>query len=181
MANPIRFTAGNTDFTPLPEGTYDCKILSFEQTTSSTGNPQLAIKLEIVDGPLKQRQPMVWYSLTPKAGWKMKKLLEELAINYADQGVDDDGFAQLEFDPDDLVGRVVRYDVTQREYNNRKNNQFGNETVSEWDPHFAEIKAMADGVSAEGPAAPVVQEPPVQQAAPAAAAARRRPQPALRR
>lgn len=186
MAKPIRVVHQENDFTPLPEGTYDCKIIKVEQSTSSKGNPQLEVSLEVVEGPKQGRKPKKWYSMTEKAGWALRKLVEELDVAFTDHGKTPDGQLDWEFDADDLVGRIVRYDVTIRTHEGKKNNDFSNEQVSEFDPYYAELMKEREEATGGGESASETTTAPAAAAtaaaaAPPAQARRRTPATAARR
>jgi hypothetical protein len=174
----IRFSAGeNTggQWTPLPEGTYDFRIIEVEQGNSSNGNPQLRTKLEILDGPRAGDKPNTWYSLLPQSGWKLRGLVEALDLDYQIEGQDADGNDLIVFDADELLHRCVRMDVRQREYNGKTTNDFINEAPSEYDT-VAEADA---GAQEEAPQDPPPQQQ-TQQAQGGNARGRRRPRPAAR-
>ena len=129
----IEYSKGE-GFTPLPEGTYDCRIDEVESTTSSKGNPQLQVSLTVVDGPYADRKPKTWYSLLPQSVWRVGQLTDALDIEQHETGQQDaDGNPIMSFDTDELLGRIVSFEVTQRSYNGRINNDFGNPHQSSFD------------------------------------------------
>lgn len=139
MGRRIKFNAKQGGgYVPLPEGTYDLELLDVEQTTSKNDNPQLKVSATVADGPSAGKKVTIWYSLVPQAGWKLRNLLDALLVEY-DAEEDEDGGDAIEFDPEDLVGRVASFSVTQREYNGRVNNDFGDAEVSKLDPHYEEV------------------------------------------
>lgn len=152
-------------FTPWPEGTYDCKITETEFGSSKAGNPQLRVRLECVAGPYAGKQSNVWYSLLPKAAWKLNGLLEALSIEKEDTGQVDEAGQPIEtFDDEWLLGRVVQYDLKHREYNGKTQMDFLNERASEYDA----ATSFEDNEVEEAPPPP----PPV-------ATLKRRPRPAV--
>lgn len=167
----IPYSSGDSGggFTPLPNGTYDFRIEETIQGVSKAGNNQLQIKMEVLDGPHTGKKMSVWYSLLDNSLWKLKLLLKALNIEGEDTGrVDDKGEPILDFDDEWLVGRCVTYDVTQREYNGRTNNNFDGERMSPFDEEAGQQDAQQE-------------EEPQQAALPAAQPApntmRRRPRP----
>lgn len=162
----INYTKGNEGggWVPLPEGTYDVKILEVKQGVSKSNNPQLSLKGEVMDGPSAGKTVTIWYSLTPQSTWKLDALLEALAIKRVETGeYHPDGQPIMGFDDDDLLHRVVRYDVKQREYQGKVNNDFSKERPSPYD----------DQPEARVPSDPsgLTQTQQQQASAPAAAAA----------
>lgn len=167
----IPYSAGEGgSFQALPQGTYDFRILETLQGTSKSGNPQLQIKMEVLDGPNAGKKVSVWYSLLPQSGWKLDALLEALDIEREDTGeVDENGAPVLVFDDEWLVNRCIRFNVTQREWNGRMNNNFEDEAASEFDPEGAPAAAAAPkDTTGDAPPAP----------APGPGTMRRRPRPA---
>jgi hypothetical protein len=125
---------GGGGWQPLPEGTYDLRINSVEQKTSSKGNPQIQLVCEVMDGPYAGKRATVWYSLVPSSTWKVERLITALGIIRQPTGeFDAAGTENLAFDPDHLIGRVVRYNVKQREYQGKVNNDFADESRSPLD------------------------------------------------
>ena len=122
----IAYSQGDkSSFKVLPNGTYEFRITDVEQGVSSNGNPQIKVKFEVVDGPYRGDTVTAWYSLVPKALWKVLQLVEALGIETEGTGeVDDKGEEIMAFDTDDLIGCLVSFDVGQREYNGRKSNEF---------------------------------------------------------
>ena len=92
---------------PLEEGVYHLQIAKVEETTSSAGNPMLAVEYDVlgVEGNRK-----LWdnYVLIDKCLWKVKELFDALGI---------DTSALVEMDVDELVGMEVQAKVIQETYN----------------------------------------------------------------
>lgn len=147
---------GNT-YQPLPQGTYDFRINEVVQGTSRNGNQQLQLKMEIIDGPYTGKKVSNWYSLLPQSTWKLDALLEALGIEREDTGqVDANGKPIRVFDDEWLIGRCIQYDVKQREYNGKTNNDFQNERQSSLDPEVGadELEAAPAATDAEQQEAP---------------------------
>jgi hypothetical protein len=164
-------------FQPWPEGTYNCRITETELGTSKAGNPQLRVRLEVVDGTYAGKQSNVWYSLLPKAAWKIDALLTALGIEKEPTGdVDENGEPITVFDDEWLLHRVVEFDVKHREYNGKTQMDFVNERASDYDvpPEDEPAPAKAAPVKAAPKPAPAPVE-----SAPAGVPAtfRRRPRP----
>ena len=92
---------------PLEEGVYHLQIAKVEETNSSTGNPMLKVKYDVlgVEGNRK-----LWdnYVLIDKCLWKVKELFDALGI---------DTSALVEMDVNELVGLEVQAKVIQETYN----------------------------------------------------------------
>lgn len=177
----ISYTKGSDNggggWQPLPEGTYDLSIRSAEAKTSKAGNPQIQLTCEVADGEYAGKRATVWYSLLPNSTWKLDRLIDALGIGRQPTGeFDAAGKEILAFDVDHLVGRVVRYNVKQREYQGKVNNDFADEARSPLDE-----AAPVATTTALRPvqAAPVTQAAPVEpQQLNLPETARRRPRPA---
>jgi hypothetical protein len=155
----IMYTKGNDGggWVALPEGTYDVRITSVEQGASKAGNPQLTVKGEVMDGPSSGKNVTIWYSLLPQSTWKLDALLNALSIPREETGeYHDDGTPVMTFDSDALASRVVRYNVTQRDYNGKTQNDYKDEQASPLDtakPAAAASSATAPQTQAGAPAA----------------------------
>jgi len=151
MKIPFSVATESKQFAPLPESTYECRITDVTPGTSKNGNLQLALKLEILEGPEAARRVTCWYTITPKSAWRIQKLIDALGITLTGTGeVDPDGNEIKSFDHEELLQRCVTYDVKQREYNGRMNNDFNKPRVSPFDPVRAEVEA-ADRTAATPP------------------------------
>lgn len=173
----INYTKGNEGggWVPLPEGTYDVKILEVKQGTSKSGNPQLSVKGEVMDGPHAGKTVTIWYSLTPQSTWKLDALLDALQIPRVETGeYHADGQPIMGFDDDALLNRCVRYDVKQREYQGKVNNDFAKERPSPFDASAE--PAPTGGQSGTAATPPASSGAPA--SAPAAGVIARRPRPA---
>lgn len=151
----VRYSAGDgNNYQPLPEGTYDFRIEEVVQGNSKNGNPQLQLKMEVIDGPYTGKKISNWYSLLPQSGWKLDALLDALEIEKEDTGeVDENGKPVLDFDTDWLIGRCVAYDVKHREWNGKINNDFQNEAMSAFDAEAGEADESEEAPADDAPAA----------------------------
>lgn len=135
---------------PLPVGTYDFRITAAEPKTSSAGNPQLKVSMEVIGPTLAGKKATCWLSGTAAASWTVEALFGCLGIDKVDTGeVDDEGHPIDDYEEQDLVGRCVTYDVTiDSSYNpDKPQNRFGNPKVSEYDPYYEDLKAEAPAAS----------------------------------
>lgn len=165
-------------YQPLPEGTYDFKILDVEQGVSRNQNPQLRVGMEVLDGAQQGKTISVWYSLLPQSLWNLYNLTEALAIEMDETGdVDDKGEPIYDFDDEILIGCCVQFSVGLREYNGKKNNTFNDAALSTLDPQYSKlVQGTAQATAAPEPEPEQKPEPEPAQAAPKAAvpSARRR-------
>ena len=136
--------ATNTGYTPLPEGTYDFRVVSIEQKTSSTGNQQFEFQLEVIGGPSAGRKLRSWYSLTDKAMWRLNQLYTALGI----EGEGPDGTV---YDSDWLVDRALTFDVHHRIWNGKTNLDFKNPRASEYDVDDSDDVEEAEAPKAKAP------------------------------
>jgi len=97
MPIQIDFTGASSrpTYTPLPEGTYDAKILEVKQAMSKANKPKLTFTFGQVPGYEKR---LFWrdWSLQPQALWNLKQFLTRLGIEVSD--------GEFEIEPDELVG-----------------------------------------------------------------------------
>lgn len=93
-------------FEPVPAGDYLLEIEKVENKVSKAGNDMLNITFNIVEGEYEGRKIFDLYVLTEKALWKLKDLFA--ALEYDVDGT-------VEFDPQDLVGRIFTGAITVEE------------------------------------------------------------------
>ena len=81
LADAWATTAAVGEFTPLPAGEYDCRILSGELCSSKSGTPGYKITFEVIEGEHATRH--VWHDLwlTPAALPMAKRDLGKLGID----------------------------------------------------------------------------------------------------
>lgn len=115
---------GGGEFELLPQGTYNFEVASVEEGTSKNDNPQLVVKMRVLDGPWADKQFTQWLTLTPKAVWRAREFVEAcgVAVTVSDQ--DAEGNDLIEFDSDELPGRYVTMKVRQEKYEGKMNNKF---------------------------------------------------------
>lgn len=169
---------GGGGWQPLPEGQYDLRINSAEQKTSSKGNQQIQLVCEVMDGEYAGKRATVWYSLLPSSTWKLDRLIDALGIQRQPTGeFDSAGKEILAFDPDHLIGRTVRYNVKQREYQGKVNNDFADEARSPLDDAPEPVRASTTALKPAQPAQPAPSGAAAEQLT-LPETARRRPRPA---
>jgi hypothetical protein len=130
----LKVTASQSraDFQPLPKGTYDLDIVSVEEATTSNNNPQLRMKMSVMDGEYAGKNVMHFMTITDKTGGFVKEMIDATGIDAEivelDEVNPEDGkpFLSIDFDPEDFVGKQVRADATVREYEGKENNRFNN-------------------------------------------------------
>ena len=92
MAGPAKRRGGiSVDFTgvesgggrAVPDGDYLLEVVGVEEKESGDGNPYLAWKWKIAEGPLKGATIYDNTSLQPQALWRLKTLLECMGVEAA--------------------------------------------------------------------------------------------------
>lgn len=152
-------TSERGDWVPLPAGTYDVQIdqVSIKPAKDSTKFPQLQLDTHVVGGAHDNKKAAIWYSLSPKSGWKLRKLLDAAGVDYeANEGADES--VSISVDEEDLVGAYVRYNVTQEDYQGKTNNRFNDETAS---PIIAHASSNGNGNGNKVETKPVQQTLPM--------------------
>jgi Protein of unknown function (DUF669) len=71
----------------IPEGDYRVAVKSVKHDTSKAGDPMLVWEFELVEGKHKGKVLKDYTSLTPKALWKLKGLLEAMGITVPNKRV----------------------------------------------------------------------------------------------
>ena len=117
---PIRvdFTGVETggDFELLPEGMYPATVFEIkEKVAKESGKPMLEFTFKLVN----QNNRRMWanYSLQPSALWKLKSTL--LALGIPPKKLE----GELEFEPQDLLGRECILEVTIGTWNGKQSNE----------------------------------------------------------
>jgi hypothetical protein len=90
MAKPtvVDFTGVNAGGrVRVPEGDYRVQVKSVKHDTSKDGNPMLVWEFEIVDGKHKGKVLKDYTSLSPKALWKLKQVLEAMGVTVPNKRV----------------------------------------------------------------------------------------------
>jgi hypothetical protein len=71
----------------VPEGDYKARVFAVKPDTSKEGNPMLVWTFEGVSGKLKGKKLTDYTSLTPKALWKVRSILEALGVEAPSKSV----------------------------------------------------------------------------------------------
>jgi len=129
----LKFRGSESEgWSPLPAGTYNIQIDDIEETTSRNNNPQVKVAGHVMDGPHGSKKVTIWYAITDKSGWKLKRLLDACGVDYTEEETDevtDKGKPVFDMDVelDDLVGCAFQCDVSIEEYNGKDQNRFNDE------------------------------------------------------
>lgn len=108
------------EFEPLPSGVYAVRITKVEEKQKPGGEyPYLNWEMTVIDGEFADRKLWECTSFAPKALFKLKGLLECL------DGVELDS-AELDFEPQDYVGRELLVEVVVGQYNGKPTNSIEN-------------------------------------------------------
>jgi hypothetical protein len=169
----------------LPPGNYLFKVTGVEQKPANTGNPQMILQLEVIDGAESQahngRGMKHFIMLMASTKGRVKHMLDVCGIVPDDDGgFDDESFMGAEFagvvetntftKPDPATGQTV-------EKTNTKINQ--ERPASDWETILAElgVGAGGEGGTVAAPAAVVTKPAPAPVAARPAPARQQQPLP----
>lgn len=148
---------------PLPEGDYAFVIESVEQKTSNNGNPQLMLKMRVLEGPHADKTCTNFLTITAKSAFRTKQVLEAAAVETTPLGKDADGNELFDFESDDLMGKTLIFKVGQREYEGKLNNDFNKPRAYGMSAAAAKVaqaqKAAAAPNTAQGAAPPAGARP----------------------
>src|SRR5678815_168297 len=115
---------GNAGFEPLPEGTYNVRIVDAQYGPKEGKDyNQIVLLFQITDGPCEGRKFRCWYPQLPQTMWKTKRLLLASGINFGERK-NGNGTTTFQFDTDDLINAAMRMNATVGEYNNKPKNDF---------------------------------------------------------
>jgi len=89
---------------PLHSGTCRTKITRAYKRTAQTGTPQLVVEFEATEEPDRGKFARAYIALTPAAALVLDYFVRAVFPEVAGDG-------DLEFEPDDLVGRPVKIEV----------------------------------------------------------------------
>jgi hypothetical protein len=136
-----------------PEGTYDYEIVGYEmEDPDDGGNPRLFLNLKIADGDQAGAEVRDYHTLNEKMGWKMRNVLQNTGVDYEESdGGEGEPYA-IEFDPDDLIGRYFRADLT----------HYKNPNTKKTYPNFGEhqVSPLQEAAQADSGEAPAAEEAP---------------------
>lgn len=187
MSTKVRLPRGtNTpgDYQPLPEGRYDIEITKIEQKQSRNGNPQVMVSGRVVTaGPYSGHKVTDFFVLTEKAAWRFGNLCEAVMCSGDPTGMyDEKGIELLDYNIDELVGRVYVADVTIEAYEKdgkrMESNRFGKiYECSPLDPFYAHVVEAQKESATRGEVEPAAQptQPAPEVAQPAPVVGRRGP------
>lgn len=126
----LNFTAGKSKFTLLPEGTYNLRITDYEQGVSKEKEtPQLEVRCKVIGGQYEGTSTTIFYSLSEKAGWKLRNLVEALDIDFESTEAEgeEEGTMNIDLELDDLIGQKFQVDVSHRTHEGKQYMNFLNE------------------------------------------------------
>lgn len=167
------------EWQPLPTGTFDFRISSVELKTSSTGNPQLKVNMEVIGPTHVSKKATLWLTATEKSYWAVEQVFDSLGIDKTETSEEDENGAPIvEFAEQDLCQRCVRFDVAIEQYNSKPQNRFNNPTVSEYDPYYADLKDAAPAARMPAAASTQGAKPPAPGGEGTPPRLQRRPRPA---
>ena len=121
----IKAAQGNS-FPPLAEGIYGAVIYEAKFKDSRAGNPMYEITFKITEGPEGiGRQVRGWFTLTPKALFKVVELNKAVGFPYPTK---DTPAGEFEFnDADDYLSKQVNIQLVQEPYESVEEDEDGNE------------------------------------------------------
>ena len=117
----IRMTVDSEGgYTRLPEGHYALEVTSVgvKEATEAGKFPQLVVKHRVVwsERPGYEGKPTTqWFSLSPKAAWRLRDLLDATDVPYEEDRPDGKTLV-VSFDADFLVGRTYKARCYHEEY-----------------------------------------------------------------
>lgn len=123
----ISFNQGPAgDYEPLPQGDYNYQIDEVEEKPAKSDDkfPQIMVKMTVVDGPSAGKRSTAFFSLSPKASFRLRKVLEATGCTVVSRGKTDDSIEQFDADLDELVNKYVTFAVRIEEHDGNKNNKF---------------------------------------------------------
>lgn len=95
-----------------PEGDYVVKVSESSWGESSTGNKQIINKYEALKGELKGSTTTDWLTITPKALWRLKKMMEAAGIPVAS--------GKMRVRTEDIEGTKLGITIVHEEYDGKK-------------------------------------------------------------
>lgn len=96
----VDLTGVETEFTPVPPGTYECSFVKFENAISAnSGQPTVKLRYQIVDGDQEGRVLFQTVSLQRQALFSLKRTMQAL-------GADED-ILESDFDTDEELPRLL--------------------------------------------------------------------------
>lgn len=126
-------------FTLIPEGTYVVRVVDASEATSSAGNPQIVVDLEVLAGEQKGQSLKDWITVTAKSLGRVKGILAALRYEIPE--------GDFELPSSALIGRTASVIVRHEDYINRNNEHKTSAKIIVWEE-------APDGFTA-APGAPV--------------------------
>lgn len=109
-----------TDFEPVPEGTYVCRVVRVEEARSSRGDEMWNLRLEIDEGPHARRVVFDRLVFSPAAMKRVKLICQCLKVSTS---------GKRELTPEMLLGRLCRVNVLVRDYVDQEGESRSSNTV----------------------------------------------------
>jgi hypothetical protein len=162
----IRYGGGSGDFPVYEPGTYDLEIMEANQKTAKSGNPQLVVKFQFVGGRYDGKTITGFYSLMESAGWRVNLLTDAAGIERSEVARTADDVPVYEFEEGDLLGCIIRADITVSTYEGKERNNINKEQ-----PAPSSVDQATKPKTDAAPAAPASAPAAAAQAAPEAAPA----------
>lgn len=126
-------------FTLLPEGNYVVRVVDAAEATSSNGNPQIVVDLEVINGDQKGQTLKDWITVTEKSLGRVKGILSALRYEIP--------AGEFELPSSALIGRTATVVVRHEDYINKDNEHKVSAKIKVWEE-------APDGFTA-APGAPV--------------------------
>lgn len=140
-------SSGGGDYTPLPEGVYELKVIESNPTLSSTGKVMFKVKAEVQSGPHARR--LVWDNIVISA--ENPKSMGIFFSQMGSLGLGKDFFSQQPSNDqiaNAMKNRVFRGQIGIRQWNGQDRNE-----INRYMPMVSDaMPAMAASVSAPAPA-----------------------------
>lgn len=108
----LDFTGVETGGKAVPDGNYLAEVVSVEEKEGNeSGEPYLAWKWKILEGPGKGATVYDNTSLQPQALWRLRGMLESMGFDVPDGAMD--------FDEQDCIGEQCILEITNEKYNGK--------------------------------------------------------------
>ena len=120
---------------PIPEGKYDCEIVSAQDAVSKTGADKIALRWKVLEGEYAGRMIFHDLSFHPNALWRTKQILINLGYDAKFSG---------EVDSEELLGLMGELTI-----NIRTSDQVNPDTGEVYDPQNNVVKVRPAGTILE--------------------------------
>lgn len=125
----VRVTMAKSDFVLLPDGKYE-GWFSEPEIKEGTKAPYLNVKFNTDypgdDGEIKTKVVYCMFSHSPKAVWRLQKVLEAIGVEFEVEEVELEDGSKVEalvYDPDDIAGKSCIAEIHTEEYNKKLQNK----------------------------------------------------------